>query len=391
MSSPAQGGPSAPKEKKGVSSRVLTRMKTIIKKAEKRISLSGPSKTSPSSASPSEPAYVSVPSPLPYFPRLALQPSSATRADTFSADIVATGAGAAGPAAKAGTAKKLEAAGPVPTRVSRMQLHEERARKLGERFGLEIQPSEWHSTEGEALRVNKPIRMRVHRVCHECNTEFGTSKECMHCKHTRCKKCPRYPPKRTEAEKVASRERRAQIIKERKENAPIVADWDRSRKPITLTIPSKTGGRDLVYKKPRQRVRRTCCQCSKLFVSGNKQCPGCEHARCTDCPRDPYALPSSDCVIYMYMYGLTRNRAKKNKYPFGYPGDEFGAKSIPRYRCQVCKTKFPAETADGTQCTNCMHPKCADCPRLLPQRVEPEPDPEILKLIEVRMAKMKVG
>ncbi|EFX03101.1 hypothetical protein CMQ_3030 [Grosmannia clavigera kw1407] len=342
MSSPAQGGPSAPKEKKGVSSRVLTRMKTMIKKAEKRISLSGPSKPGPSSPAAAEPPAGGAPVTAAVIPAAATVPAK----------------------------KKAEAAGLEPTKVSRMKLHEERARKLGERFGLEIQLSEWHSTEGEALRVNKPIRMRVHRVCHECNTEFGSSKECTNCKHARCKKCPRYPPKRTEAEKVASRERRAQIVKERKENAPIVPDWDHTRKPITLTIPSKNGGRDLVYKKPRQRVRRNCCQCNKMFLAGNKKCPGCEHARCTDCPRDP---------------------AKKNKYPYGYPGDEFGAKSIPRYRCQVCKTKFPAETDNGSECAKCSHPKCADCPRLLPQRVEPEPDPEILRSIEIRMAKMKVG
>ncbi len=55
MSSPAQAGPSAAKEKKGVPSRMLTRMKTIIKKAEKRMSISGSSKAGPSAP---KPAYV---------------------------------------------------------------------------------------------------------------------------------------------------------------------------------------------------------------------------------------------------------------------------------------------------------------------------------------------
>ena len=53
MSSPAQSGPSAPKEKKaGVSSRMLTRIKTMMKKTEKRISISGPSKPGPSVTTP---------------------------------------------------------------------------------------------------------------------------------------------------------------------------------------------------------------------------------------------------------------------------------------------------------------------------------------------------
>ena len=320
-----------------------------------------------------------------------------------AAPVVA--APAATPAPKAAPAekgKKPVDEYPEASKVPYIQLHEERARKLGERFGLEIKPSEWHSTEGDALRVNKPIRMRVHRTCHVCNTDFsGIAKECTNCKHVRCKKCVRYPSKRTEAEKQASREHRAAILKKQQENAPIVADWIVSTKPFTLTIPSKTGGQDLVYKKPRQRLRRNCCQCNKLFVSGNKICPGCSHARCTDCPRDPYVarllvfyanlpppFPSKNIKNNVI---LTTYRPKKDKYPYGYPGDQFGARSIPRYRCHQCKTKYPADAAEGTECTKCAHPRCADCPRLKPQRVEPEPDPEILKTIEARMSKLRMS
>ncbi|RWA09071.1 hypothetical protein EKO27_g6038 [Xylaria grammica] len=60
------------------------------------------------------------------------------------------------------------------TRIPRIQIHEERAKKLGARFGLEIKPSEWHSSEGEVLRVDKPVRMRIHRECHRCKSRFGT-------------------------------------------------------------------------------------------------------------------------------------------------------------------------------------------------------------------------
>jgi hypothetical protein len=34
-------------------------------------------------------------------------------------------------------------------------------------------------------------------------------------------------------------------------------------------------------------VRRTCCQCEKLYLSNNKTCESCQHGRCTDCPREP--------------------------------------------------------------------------------------------------------
>ena len=156
-------------------------------------------------------------------------------------------------------------------------------------YGLELKPSEWHSTEGHALRVEKPIRMRVHRKCHLCSTSFGLGKECPKCKHPRCKQCPRVPPKRTEAEKEESRKKRAAIIKERAEKAPIIPDWDPTPKTIVLKRPAKAGGQDLYYRKPRQRIRRNCCQCKVLFT-GSKTCDGCQHVRCTDCPRDPYVI-----------------------------------------------------------------------------------------------------
>src|SRR4051812_44919298 len=60
MSAPAQGGPSVPKDndndgdkdKKSASRgrQMLTRMKTIMKRAEKRMSISGSSKAGPSTA-----------------------------------------------------------------------------------------------------------------------------------------------------------------------------------------------------------------------------------------------------------------------------------------------------------------------------------------------------
>ncbi|KAJ9154807.1 Zinc finger, RING/FYVE/PHD-type [Pleurostoma richardsiae] len=327
MSSPAQAGPSVPKEKKGVG-KLLSRVKTVLKKADpsKRLSTLT-SKAGPSTApAPSEPVA-------------------------------------------AETTTKPEEPPFEGQRIPRSKIHEERARKLAEKFGLEIKPSEWHSTEGDALRVEKPIRMRVHRKCHLCNSTFGAAKECPKCGHTRCKQCTRSPPKRTEAEKIASRERRAAIIKERAENAPIIADWDISDKKIVLKRPGKAGGQELVHKKPRQRVRRTCHVCQKLFQSGNKTCSNCGHVRCTDCPRDP---------------------AKKDKYPYGYPGDEFGPNSIPYYNCHECGTRYPPNPDEGAECSNCSHKRCGDCKRLKPQRVEPEPDPEILKSIEAKLEALKL-
>ncbi|KAL2137397.1 hypothetical protein VTI74DRAFT_18 [Chaetomium olivicolor] len=324
MSSPAQGGASVPKkeekEKKGFG-KVLMRMKTVLKKADpsRRLSTLGSKPDPKAAAASSEPA----------------QP-----------------------------AKPEAPAAVEPTKIPRKQIFEERAKKLGELYGLELKPSEWHSTEGHALRVEKPIRMRVHRKCHVCQTSFGLNKECSNCKHQRCKQCPRVPPKRTEAEREESRKKRAAIIKERAEKAPIIPDWDPTPKKIVLTRPAKTGGQDLIYRKPRQRIRRLCCQCDRLFT-GTKTCEGCQHTRCTDCPRDP---------------------AKKDKYPYGYPGDAPGAK-VAHYKCGTCSHIFSIPATASAACTKCSSAKCD---RLTPRKVEPEPDPEILKSIQAKIESLNL-
>ncbi|KAK1755928.1 hypothetical protein QBC47DRAFT_200034 [Echria macrotheca] len=327
MSSPAQEGPPVPKdkEKKGFG-KVLSRVKTFVKKADRRLSTLS-TKGGPST----EPAASTTVEPLP------------TETET-----------------------KKDA--PEPEKIPRSQVFAERAKKLGELYGVELKPSEWHSSEGHVLRVEKPIKMRVHRKCHVCSTSFGAAKECPKCKHPRCKQCPRVPPKRTEAEREESRKKRAAILKERAENPPIIPDWDTTDKKIVLTKPAKTGGQDLIHRKPRQRVRRTCCQCERLFGAHSKTCEGCSHTRCTDCPRDP---------------------AKKDKFPYGYPGDAPGAK-LGHYECHDCKTKYSAPPSEDAACPQCKHRNCASCTRLTPRKVEPEPDPELWKSVQAKLDELKL-
>ncbi|KAI0206298.1 hypothetical protein F4808DRAFT_114203 [Astrocystis sublimbata] len=257
------------------------------------------------------------------------------------------------------------------TRIPRMQVHEERAKKLGARFGLEIKPSEWHSTEGEVLRVDKPVRMRIHRECHHCKTRFGAGNVCPSCQHTRCKQCTRYPDNRTEAEREANRERKEALLQRHKDMAPILPSYDYSPE-IVLKRPSKTHAQDLVYKgRPRMRVRRNCHVCESLITSHAKQartCDQCGHKRCADCPRYP---------------------DNKKSYPYGYPNDEPGSNFKGVFACHQCRTKFGPQAEDGSPCSNCSHEKCSHCPRVKPRRVEPEPDPEVLESLRRRMAALQ--
>ncbi|PFH58058.1 hypothetical protein XA68_14211 [Ophiocordyceps unilateralis] len=258
------------------------------------------------------------------------------------------------------------------TKVIRSQLLQERAKKLAERYGLEISSSDLIRTSADdtVLRMDKPIRIRLRITCHRCDTALTTSKECPNCQHLRCTKCTRYPPLRTEVEKLASRERRAAMVQAQKDNPPIMPDYSYADTGIVLKRPSKTGGQDLYHKKPRQRVRRTCHLCQAVFLTGSKKCQDCAHVRCTDCPRDP---------------------PKKNKYPFGYPGDAFAPDSVPRYECDRCETLLPLAVDMGFACRKCGHHVSDDSPRALPRKVEPEPDPEILTMIRAKLDSLKIA
>ena len=92
------------------------------------------------------------------------------------------------------------------------------------------------------------------------------------------------------------------------------------------------------------------------------------------------------------------SRPKRNKYPDGYPGDAPGSggegdpenttrtytrsRRKVRYSCHNCKTKFKVTEL---ACQNCGHEKCPECPRVLPTKVEPEPDPEVVKRVQEKL------
>jgi hypothetical protein len=149
----------------------------------------------------------------------------------------------------------------------------------------------------EVRRVDKPIRMRVRRTCHRCQTNFGPEKVCVNCQHVRCKQCPRYPPARTKEEKEARALSKAQA---KTEMSPEGADKSKEHKRAPLTIPSRTGGQDLTYKNIHQRVRRTCHRCQTLFQGISTQCENCGHNRCKICPRDPYV--STQLLLFHIIY-----------------------------------------------------------------------------------------
>ncbi|KAF7596358.1 hypothetical protein BBP40_002102 [Aspergillus hancockii] len=131
---------------------------------------------------------------------------------------------------------------PEPTVFSHWgAIQEEKARALFAKYGLTLEPGEWKSPNPaiKVQRVAKPIRMRVRRNCHRCQTTFGPDKLCVNCQHVRCKKCPRYPA----AKSHDHTETALQTILAQKDKEP--TGVQRKVKEPPLTLPSRTGGQDL--------------------------------------------------------------------------------------------------------------------------------------------------
>ncbi|PGG98605.1 hypothetical protein AJ79_08809 [Helicocarpus griseus UAMH5409] len=270
---------------------------------------------------------------------------------------------------KAASSKPSATAPKKPAAAEPVQVHQwstiqqEKARALFAKYGLTLEPGEWMSKPADrnVQRVEKPVRMRVRRNCHRCLTTFGSEKVCAGCEHVRCKKCFRYPPPKPKED--ANDKGKAKAADPKK---------------VVLTIPSRTGGQDLVRKPIKQRVRRTCHRCETLFIGDATECENCKHVRCKKCPRDP---------------------PKLKKYPDGYPGDAEPPferqervwrkpRRRVRWTCHSCSTVYP--TGSKT-CGQCQHERCKDCIRDPPKKVKPEPDPELLRRVEERLSKVSIS
>ncbi|KAJ5746168.1 hypothetical protein N7520_011350 [Penicillium odoratum] len=258
-----------------------------------------------------------------------------------------------------------------------------KARTLFNKYGLTLEPGEWKSpTDLELTRVTKPIRMRVHRTCHRCETSFGPDKVCINCQHPRCKKCPRSPPARekepNEYPSLPKTKISELLARHGGNGIPYTPHLRVTGNPAApLAMPSRSGGQDLVLKAVRQRVHRICHACETEFAPGSKECASCSHIRCKKCPRQP---------------------AKLDKYPDGYPGDAEPVQIRPnrtfkpprrrvRYICHVCTTMYN----DGANsCGKCGQAKCEETIRIPPKKIKREPDPEVLRRVEERLAGLNI-
>jgi hypothetical protein len=231
---------------------------------------------------------------------------------------------------------------PASSPLDRNAIQQERARALFAKYGLTLEQHEWIAAPVSASaveRVEKPIRMRVHRSCHHCGVLYGSEKVCVKCSHKRCKKCPRIPRKKGPLEKEKTN-----------------ATTEKLQKKRVLTITTRAGN-ELAHQPTKQRVNRTCHKCEAPFIPPTATvCEQCRHVRCTKCPREP---------------------AKLLKWPNGYPGDVDAdsdsevekqmdkfrrtwrkPRQIVRWQCEQCQSSF---IKGIPECPGCGHERCDRC------------------------------
>lgn len=171
------------------------------------------------------------------------------------------------------------------------EMQQERARALFAKYGLTLGPDDWTPpSRSNVERVAKPIRMRVHRECHQCQITFGRDKVCASCHHIRCTQCPRYPARKKKAPEVEDLGASAGPGGGPSSgNGLLVVDTNTQSKTseVLLTMPGRTPGKELVRREPLQRVRRTCHKCESVFQGKDQACLKCNHERCSKCPCDP--------------------------------------------------------------------------------------------------------
>ncbi|MCJ1421797.1 hypothetical protein MMC32_008164 [Xylographa parallela] len=259
MNSSAPGGPAASGgDKQPGFSRFMRRASKVLRSSSNRTSIAGaPELTAPPPAT--TPAF----------------PPAVSKAPTTSRP----------PQTKKTPMQPAELAVPsIPiTAAAYNKQQEEKARALFAKYGMTLEPGEWTPVRrGDAGRVEKHVRLRVHRQCHRCQTTFGPAKICTNCSHTRCKKCPRFPSK--SARDAEGKDAAAGGTPMAASGAPVPNTRMRTK---SLTVPEQLMGNELIRRTPVHRVRRMCHKCNTVFIGKATECTSCKHLRCPKCPREP--------------------------------------------------------------------------------------------------------
>lgn len=144
----------------------------------------------------------------------------------------------------------------------------DRTQVLLAKYNLDIdflQP-QWPSRSPFLERVSKPIRMRVRYTCHRCNTSFGHEKECNSCRHRRCGKCDRNPPRKPR-------------------RAP--ESQNKTAAPAAPVEPTTSECLDVIA----ADHLCACHECQTIIEMTVEECPNCHHTICERCHKEARIQP----------------------------------------------------------------------------------------------------
>lgn len=267
----------------------------------------------------------------------------------------------------------------------------ERVRAVFDKYNIKYNEPTASTTERK--RVERPIRIRIHWTCHECQTSFGRLKTCTKCGHRRCEECPRSPAKRvkqilegtsqlkeieqqieappstdineavispTSAKKLDTPtvEKLEQIGEDGKPEVVDDVSPEAALEPDPLVVAEgemdiadyqyvfqyrPNEGKELVLRPKSQIVKRTCHKCHTVFEKSIRiECQNCGHIRCRQCPREPAIGPQEGpqmVATVQRVYKKPRQRV--------------------RWTCDQCQTMF----VERLRCRSCGHERCKSCIR----------------------------
>ena len=125
-----------------------------------------------------------------------------------------------------------------------------------------------------------------------------------------------------------------------------------------------TGQPEWIEKKVVMRVHRQCHRCQTTF-GGEKICSRCSHNRCKKCPRFPSKRPKDQkdpAAIRVDRNPEARADTRPLTITTKHGKEHVRKHPVHRVRrtCHKCGTLF---TGKATQCGNCKHQRCPQCPR----------------------------
>ena len=122
-----------------------------------------------------------------------------------------------------------------------------------------------------------------------------------------------------------------------------------------------TGQVEWIEKKVVMRVHRQCHRCQSTFGS-EKVCSNCSHTRCKKCPRFPSKRPKDPGHVRVDNDPEARADSQPLTLLTKHGKEHVRRHPVHRVRrtCHKCSTLFAGK---ATQCENCKHQRCPQCPR----------------------------